>query len=656
MSDAGGTRLTVDDDELHPRAPAQNPLAPYGYEPVGDGYYPPLRADQDHRYPWQTEDWRPYASGLPRLAERAGGSVYTKPSDVFGAAAEAAGKYGAHLAHGLWQAGPGTFQRVMTGELQPGTREFNEAAANTALAYGVLGLPIPRPYGSLGMFGGPQSRTAPRMQLSEARGMEYEARRRLKEEGVPYNKDDFRDPIFEHTGWAKDASGQWNYIIPDAGAELINLDHPLMRTTEYTSPFDPAKNKTWYAPHYNFGQHLGADLTVGDILKHDYLYKGYPDLKDIKIKPVGPFDRSMGAYSAKENTIYLGLNTKEDLLSVLMHELQHAVQHREGFARGGSMDEFLPHDFAGQMSVAQDRLNKLNTDIGDMGLNPYRVRQYYGIGEHAAPDRKYYSKGESEAMEKVSPYFLEAYKEAVNEHGRLSNMRVEAFDKYQNLMGEVQSRATQAMLHSRRWDRPAWEIGELSWDTQGQHKIVPYTPEHEQIYRPQRELPPPPYGGQPRAPTMPRSPTAPQAPTTLTPVEEPSNLMRSEPINLADERAKRVAAQEEEKRAGVRKGLEEMRSRLVDERPSYPMPKEVTDALKYFDSLGFETNREAISEIRRAGPNWQTQFDMRPQHEFMPQMDDLARHKDTLTHRRHIDVLNKYLSRPAGGWPEGTKF
>lgn len=641
MSDSGGTRLTVDDDELHPRQPAENPLAPYGYEPVDGGYYPPLRPDQRHRWAWQTEDWRPYASGLPRLAEKAGGRQFTKPSDVFGAAAEAAGRYGSHLAHGLWQAGPGTMQQVASGELQPGTREFNEAAANTALAYGALGTPIPRPAGSLGMFGGPTSRTAPLSKLSEAKGMEYEARRRLNEEGVLYNKDDFRDPIFEHTGWAKDASGQWNYIIPDVGAEIINLDHPLMGKLDYVSPFGPEGNKTMYSPHYNFGQVKGADLTVGDILKHDYLYKAYPDLKDIKVKPTGVFDTSLGGYDSASNTMYLGYLTKDQMRSVVMHELQHAVQKREGFARGGNTAEFLPPDFAETKKVADKDMTTMNDFLRGEGINPYTFRQYHGIGEHTAPDRQYIRGDDLKAIEKAStPLFVKEYGKVLNEYNRHLDMRDEAFRKYEALMGEVQSRATQAMLHAGRWDRPAWEIGELKWSSDGKHEIVPYTPEHEQIYRPQR----------------PQPTTQPQAPTTLTPVDEPSTVMRSEPIDLAGERAKRAAAQEEEKRAGVRKGLEEMRSRLVDEPPSYPMPKEVTDALKYFDSLGFETNREAIREIRRAGPSWQTQFDMRAQHEYMPQIDDLARHKDTLAHRRHIDVLNKYLSRPPGGWPEGTKF
>lgn len=493
MSDSGGTRLTVDDDELHPRQPVQNPLAPYGYERVGDGYYPPLPPGVNHRWFWQTDDWRPYASGLPKLAEQAGGRQFTKPSDVFGAAAEAAGKYGSHLAHGLWQAGPGTVQQVMTGELQPGTREFNEAAANTALAYGALGTPIPRPAGSLGMFGGIRSKTAPREKLKEAQAMDDLAQQRMKEEFRPYYAEDFRDPIFEHTGWAKspDGTGAWNYIIPDAGAELINLDHPKMRKVEYKSVYgDPTRDKTWYTPESMFGSK--DNLTVGDILKHDYLYKAYPDLKDIKVQATGPFDSSLGGYSSETNTLYLGHLTKDDMLSVMLHELQHAIQQREGWARGGNTAEFLPPDFAKTKAIADRYMGEMNDELRAQGINPYTFRKYHGIGEHAAPDREYIRGAELKAIEDAStPEYMEQYRAVVDNYHKHMDMRDEAFRKYEALIGETQSRATQAMHHAQRWDRPAWEIGELQFSSDGSHKIVPYTPTQQQIYRPQRAPPPP---------------------------------------------------------------------------------------------------------------------------------------------------------------------
>jgi hypothetical protein len=147
VSDSGGTRLTIDDDnQLSPRAPAANPLAPYGYEDPQAGYYPPLPEGVRHRWFWEDHPERPYASGLPKLAERGQRPTW---SDM----ADAAARYGTHVAQGLWDAGPGAIKRVMTGEVQPGTPEFNQLGADVAMNVGMLAAPIPRPYGSLGQFG-----------------------------------------------------------------------------------------------------------------------------------------------------------------------------------------------------------------------------------------------------------------------------------------------------------------------------------------------------------------------------------------------------------------------------------------------------------------------------------------------------------------------
>jgi hypothetical protein len=147
VSDSGGTRLTIDDDnQLSPRTPAANPLAPYGYEDPQAGYYPPLPEGVRHRWFWESHPERPYASGLPKLAERGQRPTW---SDM----ADAAARYGTHVAQGLWDAGPGAIKRVMTGEVQPGTPEFNQLGADVAMNVGMLAAPIPRPYGSLGQFG-----------------------------------------------------------------------------------------------------------------------------------------------------------------------------------------------------------------------------------------------------------------------------------------------------------------------------------------------------------------------------------------------------------------------------------------------------------------------------------------------------------------------
>ena len=127
MSD-GGTRLEIDENALQAQIPRANALVPFGYEQP--------RWDEG------------YASGLPRLAYR-DRDQFQRPSDVFRYMGRVAGDVGQQL----WDVGPGTIRRVMQGELQPGTPEFNQAATETASTYAMMGGPVPRPRGSLGQFG-----------------------------------------------------------------------------------------------------------------------------------------------------------------------------------------------------------------------------------------------------------------------------------------------------------------------------------------------------------------------------------------------------------------------------------------------------------------------------------------------------------------------
>lgn len=73
------------------------------------------------------------------------------------------------------------------------------------------------------------------------------------------------------------------------------------------------------------------------------LFKAYPDLKDMQIEFVsgGLRDNAYAAHvkeNGAEKIVIDVKKTKEaDLASVLMHEIQHSIQDREGFAKGGNV-------------------------------------------------------------------------------------------------------------------------------------------------------------------------------------------------------------------------------------------------------------------------------------------------------------------------------
>lgn len=589
MSDSGGTRLTIDDDnELSPRTPTENPLAPFTVQ-------------------------KP-----------------EKPSDVFRFIGNVAAMYGSHLAQGLWDAGPGAIKKVMTGEVQPGTPEFNQLGAESALAYGILAAPMPRPYGSLGTFGGMWAKGAPIHTVDEAI--------RMERGGWPHNAPADPTAIFDKTGWFKGPDGLWRFNISDAGAEL-NLNK--MSENSFVSAFSGQ-------PHtlYNVPISFTEKFKLSDFLKHDELFKHYPALADIEVRPVplGSIGTTKGAYNPDTNILYLGGGTKEEVMSTALHEIQHAIQKREGFARGGNIEEFLPPKFDERVAYNKEQLKDLNREIATHGIDDFDLKRVHGLPPFDKPVTWGMDVNKYMTARNLPADLVDRYKKALAEGVEIDNVVSKARDDYFRLAGETESRAAQAQHAARVWNRPPWEVGDFRGG-----KVVPY-PTEPQIVKSQTSGP---SGPQPMVFDPPAG--GPNQPMVFDPATLPPGTAKAEIFDLGQRRAQQQAEQEAAKREKVRQGLEEMRSRLVD-RPSYPIPAPVKDALKYFDSLGFEAHGEAISALRQAGPDWQKQFDMRPMHEFMPKLNDLERHKDALLHKQHISTLNKYLSRPPGGWPEGTPF
>ena len=79
-------------------------------------------------------------------------------------------------------------------------------------------------------------------------------------------------------------------------------------------------------------------LKLGDVLQHDELFKYYPDAANIEIvKRKGFMDMGglQGWFNPESNEIGVTPYAK-DPLSTVLHEVQHWIQMREGFATGGN--------------------------------------------------------------------------------------------------------------------------------------------------------------------------------------------------------------------------------------------------------------------------------------------------------------------------------
>jgi hypothetical protein len=175
--------------------------------------------------------------------------------------------------------------------------------------------------GQAGVFGGELAATADREALKLAQRMEAK--------GLA------RDQIWDATGWFRGVDKKWRYEIPDIASAAVP----------------------------------GKPPTLGEKLVHEKAYEAYPDLADIRMQysqPMGTaFQRDAyeargrpipatiglpkteryayrppGRHETEKNPLYarpefIAHLNREEERNLALHEMQHAIQSREGFALGG---------------------------------------------------------------------------------------------------------------------------------------------------------------------------------------------------------------------------------------------------------------------------------------------------------------------------------
>ena len=101
------------------------------------------------------------------------------------------------------------------------------------------------------------------------------------------------------------------------------------------------------------------------------LFDEYPQLRSIQIKPTPALALFVkGAYNPETKEISLASvpNTakgRKDMMSTLMHEVQHAVQDIEGLYGGANTGMFEPAGFGERMRKNRDARRDLETNIED---------------------------------------------------------------------------------------------------------------------------------------------------------------------------------------------------------------------------------------------------------------------------------------------------
>ena len=323
------------------------------------------------------------------------------------------------------------------------------------------------------------------------------------------------------TGWERGADGKWRYEIPDEynidGSDMI-LDRYIERMEEKRNKLLKIYNEKSKL-YNNYGRLLyyieteiksiptrnstaeqkekrkALQKKRKDILKEqnniglfnardDYdnlkrdldlkwtnllevlgekhpLFDAYPQFKNIHVTYDSKGETNFLGYYIKEwNQIWINPNVRRNQSSIFAHEIQHAIQYEEGFARGGSAEE-MQKDFddakqevsariwmRALQEKAKGSVNKTTKYIEEELIKDYEQE---GLDD-MIPDlvtrdigREYYERGYADTSkdEKIKRFNLDT---SLGDN-------FNAFKSYRSIAGEVESRNVEARMNMSEHER-----------------------------------------------------------------------------------------------------------------------------------------------------------------------------------------------------------
>lgn len=381
-------------------------------------------------------------------------------------------------------------------------------------------------------FAGENARTADISGLDQAKSMS----------DVGYDSELIRG----QTGWFKGPDNKWRFEISDKDAtvdrqvledigsiENLRAEREQLLDDIETFKKEREKNNDAYPDGYldelisqrydkiekidydiDHGYVSNAKTTLGELLNHEKLYAAYPSLRYMPVTMRTSDDLSGGAYSRKDNTIYLDSRLSDDeIKSVLMHEIQHVIQEKENFARGGNIQfakdykKIIEKKASAEFMDLLDKKMKegLERELKEYNLNKEAIveildaysdytKKFFDTDaeneEVNKAEKKYY-----ETLEKhnISSDILEnamnnlrdqgIWKEAENEvksKNKLSD--ADAYEIYKAFYGEVEARNTQKRMNMSDEERMS-QSAESTQDIKNADALVVFPDGTEMVYK-----------------------------------------------------------------------------------------------------------------------------------------------------------------------------
>lgn len=274
------------------------------------------------------------------------------------------------------------------------------------------------------------------------------------------------EQIHNQTGWFRDEGFSPTYTIPDTNAAL---------KTENFHSFDvlnqhDGTSRTFHAIPF------GKDLKLGDIFDHPDMYEAYPFMKDVNIRPEMALSEYAGLYNPLENTMYLRDGEYPDMMRRIIHESQHVIENHEGWAQGGTPDQFLPPGHTKEYDAVKAERQDVSDQLIQGGFSPMMISMEHGLPPYQNANSAFFGSSHGAPAD-----LLDRYISLSRRQEEMFNMSQEAQRSYMRLAGEVKARVAESMFMQGVYNRLPESVGEYRGFAGGGGELVPYTPSNQQI-------------------------------------------------------------------------------------------------------------------------------------------------------------------------------
>lgn len=277
------------------------------------------------------------------------------------------------------------------------------------------------------------------------------------------NNGEDSETVRQETGWFKGYDGKMRFEISDRDMDFninghfTNPDVIRHRELEYkflTEPYDITEAEL--AELRSLTKALEGvkkhPTTLGDYLKHDKLFKAYPELKDYKLS----FDKlengALGKFRIRQKEIVIDNSIRDNkalIEETLIHEIQHAIQDIEGFANGSSESYFKAkrQDIVDTIKGARENLNLWLNDIGYGEFADASFQKV--ISKEKTLEQHWEDCKEFKANSKYAVQIANCEAEIAEfqrQYDEITN-GMTAFEQYENTAGEIEARD----VARRRW-------------------------------------------------------------------------------------------------------------------------------------------------------------------------------------------------------------